>query len=926
MSPEELLDLPISSLTVKALDEFSHNSVDDAWYTRFLLSLVPSEELAEDMLVKVIELAKKHAEALKEEDLELKVAVRDVWERYVTWKEVVGERSAVSKGDAMDLDGVAEEEEELELDIEDPWASTSQASTSHSGSHGAEVSKSTIQIVEEKTEPFVPLRQFLLSPLLETAILLASSGHIATLLQVFTRHEELRQDALSIIICVPAHLPLSTFTPFLSGTTASDLLSLFHTSRPISILLDLFNHLVLVGITSHELETLGQELVCLARMVYERNLPSSQNDVEEGEEEEEAEEEWTLERWRSLSPLQIITAYFSRTASNPESLKGDYLRLVSPYLDFLRNLSSQKIHSEEINYLLLSYMRGLHLPILECFFQLSRPDLSAEERIVTDDRELCTLALVAVYEKLNAKIIEKEQWEAAVRAAEGIMGCLPALPSTNNTSVASSIPTVLSASFNDLQEEDIPPLLDLADLHLSASLSFSTLCDLSFEPLEFLRAFGKKDRQILWLRKLVLSRLKFVGETKEELGGWEEVVQGMKEVWETGKEGGCLEEETVGWEVGKAVIGNGSFKIAKLLLERLMEPGSAEKLVLEQSKEFYDNSTEGNANRGMMKWARECLSIVPDSPTIARQRSFIDATSQFFSYFPASHPSLSPIQVRLSTDKIALMAHLLSSNKTAYKHPEVLFDLLRKLSSASDGQQAEDEGGEIRTYAMCVEGAVQAADWTVAELGCEKMISLANRGGSGGDKGRDVAWRGVFALAKMEDYPDLENRKTLIGHAALLCPPETISDVLLVLRRIEEQENEENAARESTGVGQMDDLVSSSIAAAKEKAKASYLGGLLNFNRSATSTPTPNPPSLPRTDSTRRTIAGLFSGGGGERRSESTERKASVASLFGGRGGRDSPDPSQQQQHRTGFSSVLGNRFERGVGWLIGGDGDGEEG
>ncbi|KAH8915914.1 hypothetical protein BT69DRAFT_1288233 [Atractiella rhizophila] len=42
------------------------------------------------------------------------------------------------------------------------------------------------------------------------------------------------------------------------------------------------------------------------------------------------------------------------------------------------------------------------------------------------------------------------------------------------------------------------------------------------------------------------------------------------------------------------------------------------------------------------------------------------------------------------------------------------------------------------------------------------------------------------------------------------------------------------------------------------------------------------PSSLSCTDSTRRMITGLFSGSGGERRSESTERKGSGASLLGG--------------------------------------------
>jgi hypothetical protein len=91
-----------------------------------------------------------------------------------------------------------------------------------------------------------------------------------------------------------------------------------------------------------------------------------------------------------------------------------------------------------------------------------------------------------------------------------------------------------------------------------------------------------------------------------------------------------------------------------------------EQLVLDASRELYDNSESGNLHRGSMKLAYEwsvlrsvavCMSslsaslaVAPPTPRVRKEREFIEATSRLASFRLESEPGvpLSPIQIRLT--------------------------------------------------------------------------------------------------------------------------------------------------------------------------------------------------------------------------------------------------------------------------------------
>ena len=93
------------------------------------------------------------------------------------------------------------------------------------------------------------------------------------------------------------------------------------------------------------------------------------------------------------------------------------------------------------------------------------------------------------------------------------------------------------------------------------------------------------------------------------------------------------------------------------------------------------------------------------SDRIVKGQETIEATSRIYSFNVTSSPGvpISPIEIRLTKDRLSLVSRVLSSNNEAYKHTKVTLD--RKLGF---------KGGsavEVKTLGMMSDVALQNEDF-----------------------------------------------------------------------------------------------------------------------------------------------------------------------------------------------------------------------
>lgn len=153
-----------------------------------------------------------------------------------------------------------------------------------------------------------------------------------------------------------------------------------------------------------------------------------------------------------------------------------------------------------------------------------------------------------------------------------------------------------------------------------------------------------------------------------------------------------------------------------------------------------------------------------------------------------------PIEIRLTKDRLSLISRVLSSNADAYKHTQVMLDLLHKLGFR------DDVVAEVKTFAMVSDAALQAEDFTRAFITNQKMIDAVFKlrsaiTSSGSDDQRlreasEVCWLSCFQLGRHPDFPNVEQKLTLMGRALELCPADKLNDILIPWRRMEQEDLE----------------------------------------------------------------------------------------------------------------------------------------
>ena len=306
------------------------------------------------------------------------------------------------------------------------------------------------------------------------------------------------------------------------------------------------------------------------------------------------------------------------------------------------------------------------------------------------------------------------------------------------------------------------------------------------------------------------------------------------------------------------------------------------------------------------------LDVPKLSSTLVREKEFIEATSRITSFNILSSPGtpMSPIEIRLTKDRLSLISHVLSSNIEAYKHAEVMLDLCHKLG------YRDDPVAVLKVLAMLADTALQAEDFTCAYENTERMIAMvssldtrrAEIRESQVREATDVCWVSCFQLGRQPEFRDLGKKMSLLGHALELCPADKIHDILAAWKRLEVEDihSREGKKRENDGQANVPTRKVSSVPANVASTLRARLQDLHM----------PSPPLLSTPDAaalasrTFKSVAANFQFSVGHRpRSDIDERGSSRS---------EETRLSEMEDVSSQASRVL----SKGIGWLIGADGD----
>jgi len=314
-------------------------------------------------------------------------------------------------------------------------------------------------------------------------------------------------------------------------------------------------------------------------------------------------------------------------------------------------------------------------------------------------------------------------------------------------------------------------------------------------------------------------------------------------------------------------------------------------------------------NRSLLNFYSS-LDVPQPSENIAKEKEFIEATSRIcsFNIFSAPGTPISPIEIRLTKDKLSLVASVLSSNEDAYKHTEVILDLCYKIGFRGDVV------AEVRILAMLADTALQAEDFTLAFENTERMVDIVAKVRISTSlvvdevrvgEAAEVCWIACFQLGRQPEFQDLPKKMTLLGQALELCPSEKIHDVLTAWRKLEAEDIHDR--RENF------ELRRSQAASATKTRNMHFItrdvasslrARLQDFH-------VPSPPLLSTPDAaalasrTFKTVAANFSFSVGHRGRSDTDERGS----FSSEGSRRIDDDVSSQASRV---------FSKGIGWLIG--------
>ena len=300
------------------------------------------------------------------------------------------------------------------------------------------------------------------------------------------------------------------------------------------------------------------------------------------------------------------------------------------------------------------------------------------------------------------------------------------------------------------------------------------------------------------------------------------------------------------------------------------------------------------------------MDVAPQSIRITKEKEFIEATSRLSSFNVMSRPGIpiSPIEIRLTKDRLSLVSRVLSSNVDAYKHTEVILDLVRKLGFQND------KAAEVKVLAMLADTALQVEDFTRAFELTQQMVDTVLHLRSSAlsvddptiEEVTEVCWVACFQLGRQPEFDDLEKKLTLLGRSLELCPPDKLHDILVAWRRLGKEDNEQRQEK-------LTHRCSGTTAASSTKkrtapAKSSLSSRLQDFRM-------PSSPLLKTPDASAIASRTL--------RSVAANFPFSVAGRSSSRD-RDGIESGRRRPDGVDVSAQASRVLSKGFGWLIGDD------
>ncbi|KAG1749863.1 secretory pathway protein Sec39-domain-containing protein [Suillus paluster] len=666
-----------------------------------------------------------------------------------------------------------------------------------------------------------------------------------------------------------------------------------------------------------DLDELGENLSLMTRLVYDIPQAWAQDD-----------EDWTLARWRSMEPSQVVSAYLAHSTSS--TVAKDISRLVMPYLFVLESRSERAGQSDPDlpNRLLHNYVLGAPLDIVAAITEASKPTLLPPQRLIKNDEDVARLALACLYGSNSLT-----EWMTMSRIFE----CLPAWdigPSpedqadeadativslgefvTPSTAHPQCGPIDLLFFFKPLPVVSLSRALDILDVHLESGEIFARWNVPA--PLRwFLQSASNVTEQRAWANRMA-RRTGAAADKLGEMKDWEWLLDDMLKLCGTNESGvrsafGLLTEEEVSSIFFSGILSSGRFDIAKDLIyskhgKLSLKASKIEDLCLAASHEFYDNASSANYKVGNMKLAYDCLDVPAPSQQLTKERDFIEATSRLSSFNIMSRPGtpISPIEIRLTKDRLSLISRVLSSNADAYKHTQVILDLLHKLGFR------DDIVAEVKTLAMISDAALQAEDFTRAFDTNQKMIDVVFKLRSAASLGSEdprlqeaseVCWLACFQLGRHPEFPNVEQKLTLFGHALELCPAEKLNDILTPWRRLEQEGLEVRKER---------------LADHSPRSKPAATKPVSSLQSRLNNLHVPTTPLINAED------AAALAGRAFSRVASNFPFRVGGRERSGSRGGQARSQSRDESHHRLDGEDVSGQAsraLQRGIGWLLGAD------
>jgi hypothetical protein len=293
---------------------------------------------------------------------------------------------------------------------------------------------------------------------------------------------------------------------------------------------------------------------------------------------------------------------------------------------------------------------------------------------------------------------------------------------------------------------------------------------------------------------------------------------------------GKIERSAVEKEILKAFLNTGYYNlIAKTYIQDLdpatdLTINDVEQVIISTALHHYDNASNGNRTRGGVKKAADIIATFkkhfPTSDAFKRCEALLAATHSlsFYSLTLQHGVPFQPVNIRVSSDPVALIEKVLSQNPRSYTKLDDLISIATNLVASGVGQEMHDGApirpltstqltiakrqAERRVTGMAIEAALTEDDFETAYSYVVNRLTTTSSSTTTQDKELDdISWRAALAagrhkpssisastnLSTPPKLRRLEQRMELLSQTLLLAPSNALPEVLNVWRKCEEE-------------------------------------------------------------------------------------------------------------------------------------------